>query len=147
MNPEKNLYYICTPTGEQPVHLPVQVVPVQEFLGDEPACTMLWTLVSDHFRTRGKFLAVWPNVRYVAIYRNPEGQVMGLLLISALVNWQIDYVVVHPAGRGSGAATAMIKAALNAAYRLGVPYVMLTSKESLRPLYEACGFRSANITE
>ncbi len=146
MNPEKNLYYICTPTVEQLIHLPVQVLSVQEFLADEPACTALWTMVSDHFRTRSKFLAIWPNVRYVAMYRNPEGQVLGLLLISALVNWQIDYVVVHPAAQGSGAATALIKAALNAAYRLNVPYVMLTSKESLRPLYESCGFRPANPT-
>jgi predicted GNAT family N-acyltransferase len=40
--------------------------------------------------------------------------------------------------------TTLVKAALSQAYLHRAPYVMLTSKESLRPLYEGCGFRVVN---
>jgi GNAT superfamily N-acetyltransferase len=83
-------------------------------------------------------------VRFVCVHRNPDGDVDGLLLVSAPINWQIDYVVVDPSARGQGVATALVKAALNHACSLKVPYVMLTSKESLRPLYESCGFTVVN---
>jgi GNAT superfamily N-acetyltransferase len=147
MNSEPNLYYFCTPRTEQTVDLPVEFVSVQEFVDDETACRTLWDLVSANFRTRGKFLNIWPNVRYVAIVRNEDGQVDGLLLVSAPINWQIDYVVTRPEARGRGVATVLVKTALNYAARLNVPYVMLTSKESLRPLYESCGFAVVNGVE
>ncbi|HMO34587.1 MAG TPA: GNAT family N-acetyltransferase, partial [Gemmatales bacterium] len=67
--------------------------------------------------------------------------IKGMLLVSAPVNWQIDYVVVHPEARRQGIAASLVKRTLNEAYRRGVPYVMLTSRESLRSLYEGeCGF-------
>ena len=140
MPTEPELYYFCQPnTGVAP-GLPVAFVPVQEFLADEPACKMLWELVDTQFRTRGKFLAVWRTAGYVAVHRDADGAVDGFLLVSALVNWQVDYVVVRPDARGQGVAAALVKTTVREALRRGVPYVMLTSKASLRPLYEACGF-------
>lgn len=140
MPAEPQVHYYCRPARELPIGTPVAVVPVQEFLADEPACKMLWDLVASQFNTRSKFLTVWQGVRYVAIHRDAAGAVDGLLLLTTPVNWQIDYVVVAPSARGQGVGRALVVAALNAAYRHRVPYVMLTSKESLRPLYEACGF-------
>ena len=140
MAPEPELYYFCKPVEVRPVALPVEFVGVQEFLADEPACRALWEFASTQFRTRGKFLTVWQTVRHVVLHRNTDGQVDGLLLVTAPVNWQIDYVVVRPEARGQGIAAALIQTALNHACRQGVPYVMLTSKESLRSLYESCGF-------
>ena len=77
-------------------------------------------------------------IRRAAAFQTVEEQ--NALLVTAPVNWQIDYVVVRPDVRGSGVAGALVKAALNEAFRTNVPYVMLTSRESLRPLYEGCGF-------
>lgn len=138
---EADCHYICKPTVIRPVAVPVEFLSVQDFLADEPACKVLWELVATQFRTRGKFLAVWSCVRFVALHRNATGIVDALLLVSAPVNWQIDYVVVSPESRGQGLATALVTATANEAMRRGVPYVMLTSRESLKPLYEPCGFR------
>src|SRR5262249_9178894 len=103
-------------------------------------CRTLWDLLESQFRTRSKFLAVWPSVNYIALYRTGES-VDGLLLISAFTNWQIDYVVVRPEARRRGIAAAVVNAGLNYAFARGVPYVMLTSRAALRPLYEGeCGF-------
>jgi ribosomal protein S18 acetylase RimI-like enzyme len=147
MSPESDLYYFCMPRSEQTVDLPVEFLSTQEFLTDEPACKALWDLIGSQFRTRGKFLTIWPSVRYVALCRESDGAVAGFLLISAPVNWQIDYVVVRPECRGRGIATALVKAALNEALVRRVPYVMLTSRESLRPLYESCGFQVVGAPE
>jgi GNAT superfamily N-acetyltransferase len=140
MSAEPDLYYFCRPTGPRAAALPVEFLSVQEFLRDEPACKQLWELVSTQFRTRGKFLAIWSGVRFVAVHRDAAGAADGFLLVNALINWQIDYVVVRPDARGQGIAAALVTEAVNQAHRLGVPYVMLTSKPSLRPLYEECGF-------
>jgi ribosomal protein S18 acetylase RimI-like enzyme len=141
MPAEEELYYIQLPHERRPVSPHVQIVPVQEFLQDEPACRTLWEQIDSQFRTRSKFLAIWPSVHYVALYRTGE-TVDGLLVISAFTNWQIDYVVVRPEARRRGIAAALVNAALNRAFELGVPYVMLTSRAALRPLYEGeCGFR------
>lgn len=142
MASEPELHYICKPSGVRPSRVPVDFLPVQEFLADEPSCRVVWDMVTNQFRTRSKFLAIWPCVRYVAIHRNPDGVVDGFLLVTAPVNWQIDYVVVSPEARGQGIASSLVVAALNHAYLHKAPYVMLTSKESLRPLYEACGFEA-----
>ena len=141
---EPELHYYCAPEGDLPVDLPVRFLGVQEFLADEPACEALWDLVGANFRTRGKFLTVWPGVRYVAVHRPPGGAVGGLLLVTAPINWQIDYVVVHPDARGRGVAANLVRATLNEAFARKVPYVMLTSREGLRPLYEGCGFTVVN---
>ena len=101
----------------------------------------MWELVSTQFRTRSKFLAVWSGVRFVAVHRDAQGEADGFLLVNAPVNWQIDYVVVRPDARGRGIAAALVAEALNQAHRRGVPYVTLTSKPALRPLYESCGFQ------
>ena len=142
---EPELHYYWAPEGDLPVDLPVRFLPVQDFLADEPACKALWDLVGTNFRTRGKFLTVWPGVRYVAVYRLPGGAVGGLLLVTAPINWQIDYVVVHPDARGRGVAANLVRATLNEAFTRNVPYVMLTSREELRPLYEgSCRFTVVN---
>jgi GNAT superfamily N-acetyltransferase len=138
--PEPELYYFCKPTALHPVARPVEFLTVQEFIADEPACKRLWDLVSTQFRTRGKFLAVWSGVRFVALHRAADGTADGFLLVNAPINWQIDYVVVGAESRGQGIASALVTETANQAFLRGVPYVMLTSKESLRPLYEACGF-------
>ena len=72
------------------------------------------------------------------VYRQGD-TVGGLLLVSAPVNWQIDYVVVCKEMRGRGIATSLVNETLNQALARKVPYVMLTSKASLRPLYEGQG--------
>ena len=141
---EPELHYYCAPAGELPNDLPVRFLTVQEFLADEPACKTLWDLIGTQFRTRSKFLTVWPSVRFVAVHRGPGGAVLGFLLVSAPINWQIDYVVVHPDARGRGVAAGLVRATLNEAFRRNVPYVMLSSRESLRPLYEGCGFTVVN---
>jgi GNAT superfamily N-acetyltransferase len=137
---EPELHYYCAPSGDQPNDLPVRFLTVQDFLADESACKALWDLIAGQFRTRSKFLMIWPNVRFVAVHRGPGGVPYSFLLVSAPINWQIDYVVVHPDARGRGVAAGLVRAALNEAFRRNVPYVMLTSRESLRPLYEGCGF-------
>jgi GNAT superfamily N-acetyltransferase len=145
--PEPELHYFCKPAALRPVALPIEFLTAQEFVADEPACRRLWDLVSTQFRTRGKFLAVWPGVRFVALHRTRDGRPDGFLLVNAPVNWQIDYVVVCPESRGHGIASALVTETANQAFLRGVPYVMLTSKESLRPLYEACGFVPVNATQ
>jgi ribosomal protein S18 acetylase RimI-like enzyme len=120
--------------------VPVEFVSVTEFLADEPACRTLWELVATQFRTRSKFLTVWSGVRFVALHRDDDGAADGFLLVNAPINWQIDYVVVRPESRGRGIAAALVTETVNQAFLRGVPYVMLTSKASLRPLYEGCGF-------
>jgi GNAT superfamily N-acetyltransferase len=140
MAAEAELYYQCRPDRPRPAGRPVEFLSAAEFLADEPACRALWELVSTQFRTRSKFLAVWAGVRFVAVSRDGDGAADGFLLVNAPVNWQLDYVVVRPDRRGLGVAAALVTEALNQAFRQGVPYVMLTSRESLRPLYEGCGF-------
>jgi ribosomal protein S18 acetylase RimI-like enzyme len=140
MTAESELYYFHAPAGRRPVALPVEFVSVQDFLTDEPACRAFWDLLVSQFRTRSKFLAVWQGVRFVAVHRNDSGVADGFLLVTAPVNWQIDYVVVHPDSRGKGIAQALVVETLNQAHDRKVPYVMLTSRAALRPMYEACGF-------
>jgi len=117
-------------------------VPVQDILDDEPVCRSIWNLVTGQFRTRGKFLAIWPGVRHVVLHRDPAGAIDGFLLVTEMVNWQLDYVVVRDDARGKGIASALVRGALNEACHRRVPYVMLTCADELAPLYEACGFRS-----
>lgn len=138
--PEPELHYYCAPEGDLPVEMPVDFMCVQEFLDDEPACKALWDLIAANFRIRSKFLTVWPGVRFVAVHRGPGGSVDGFLLVTAPINWQIDYVVVRPEARGRGIAGDLVRATLNEAHARKVPYVMLTSRDGLRPLYERCGF-------
>jgi ribosomal protein S18 acetylase RimI-like enzyme len=137
---EAELYYIAKPTEPLTGMQLCEFLPTQEFLADQPACKELWKLIDEQFRTRSKFLAIWPSVRYVAVHRDAESNLDGFLLVTAPVNWQIDYVVVKPESRGQGIAGKLVKTAVHHAYLHKAPYVMLTSKESLRPLYESCGF-------
>jgi ribosomal protein S18 acetylase RimI-like enzyme len=141
MSHELEFVYVCYPTEPRPAALAVEFLPVSEFLADEPACRLLWDLVSTQFRTRSKFLAVWSGVRFVAVHRDDAGEVDGFLLVNAPVNWQIDYVVVRPDARGRGIAGALVSETVDQACRRGVPLVTLTSRPSLRPLYESCGFQ------
>lgn len=137
---ESELHYFCKPSSLRPVAHAIEFLTAQEFIADEPACNRLWDMVSTQFRTRGKFLAVWAGVRFVAVHRNRDGVADGFLLVNAPINWQIDYVAVCPESRGQGIASALVTEAANQAFLRGAPYVMLTSKESLRTLYESCGF-------
>jgi GNAT superfamily N-acetyltransferase len=138
--PPEELHYLCVPDRTHVVARPVEFRPIDQVLGDESLCTAIWDLVTEHFHTRSKFLAIWPSVRFVAICRNGR-EIGGFLLVSTPLNWQIDYVVVRENMRHQGVAAALVQETLNQAYVRRVPYVMLTSKESLRPLYEGqCGF-------
>ena len=140
MAAEPELHYLHKPTEARPLPPGVEFLTVQEFLADEPACKLFWELIDTQFRTRSKFLAVWSAVRFVCVHRDVDGTLDGALLVTAPVNWQIDYVVVRPDCRGQGIASKLVTATLGQAYLHRAPYVMLTSKESLRPLYEGCGF-------
>jgi GNAT superfamily N-acetyltransferase len=131
----------CEPRSLLPIAIGVEFVTVQDLLDDEPACRALWDLIGSQFRTRSKFLAIWPGVRHVALCRDPDRSVVGFLLVSAAVNWQFDYVVVRDDARGRGLASALVRTALNEACRRNVPTVMLSCDEALRPLYEGCGFQ------
>jgi GNAT superfamily N-acetyltransferase len=142
---EPELHYFCKPSVLRSTTHSIEFLTAQEFVADEPACKRLWELVSTQFRTRGKFLAVWAGVRFVAVHRGADGCADGFLLVNAPINWQIDYVVVGPEARGQGIASALVTETANQALLRGVPYVMLTSKESLRPLYEACGFVPVDV--
>ena len=124
---ESELHYFCKPTAVRPVSHAIEFLTAQEFLADEPACKRLWELVSTQFRTRGKFLAVWPGVRFVAVHRDSTGRADGFLLVNAPINWQIDYVVVCAESRGQGIASALVTETANQAFLRGAPYVMLTS--------------------
>jgi GNAT superfamily N-acetyltransferase len=137
---EPDLHYICKPTALRPIARVVDFVTTQEFLADEPACKRLWDLVTSCFRNRGKFLAVWAGVRFVAVHRDVDGTADGFLLVNTPINWQIDYVVVSPEAHGRGIASALVTETANQAYLRKAPYVMLTSGERLRPVYEGCGF-------
>ena len=137
---EAELTYIHRPTEARPLPPGIEFVTLPEFLADEPACKTFWELISNQFRTRSKFLAIWPCVRFVCLHRDDAGTADGFLLVSAPVSWQIDYVVVKPESRGRGIASKLVTATLTQAYLHQAPYVMLTSKESLRPLYESSGF-------
>jgi len=139
-SPDADLHFIYKPTGSGTASPGVDFVSITDFLADEPACKILWQLIDTQFRTRSKFLAIWPAVKFVAIHRDAAGAANGFLLVSAPVNWQIDYVVVRPDSRGQGIASKLVRTALAHADKLQPPYVMLTSKESLRTLYEGCGF-------
>ena len=141
MAAEAVLYYFCRPVRPVTQTHAVEFVSVQEFLADEPACQILWDLLTTQFHTRSKFLAIWPCVRYVAVHRAPDGSADGFLLVSTPVNWQIDYVVVRPDRRGCGIATALVAETVNQAVRRAVPYLMLTSRAGLRDFYESCGFQ------
>jgi ribosomal protein S18 acetylase RimI-like enzyme len=143
MPSEPEYHYYCRPAATGPVtpDPAVQFLTANDFLADEPACTRLWDLLVSQFNTRSKFLAIWRCVSFVAVYRNAAGVADGFLLVTAPVNWQIDYVVVHPDARGKGVASKLIKRTIAEASARGTPYVMLTSKASLRGMYEGCGFR------
>jgi ribosomal protein S18 acetylase RimI-like enzyme len=140
MPTEPDLFYLYRPKEPRTATLPVTFLSITEFLRDEPACKLIWELISTQFRTRSKFLAIWPGVRFVALHRDGEDSVDGFLLVSSPVNWQIDYVVVRPDARGQGIAAALVVETLNQAFLHYVPHVMLMSKPSLRTLYESCGF-------
>jgi ribosomal protein S18 acetylase RimI-like enzyme len=135
------MHLLCEPRSLLPVSLGVEFVTVQELLADEAACRAVWDLVGSQFRTRSKFLAIWPGVRHVALCRDTDGSVAGFVLVTEPVNWQLDYVVVRDDARGRGVASALVRTALNEACRRHVPYVMLSCDDALRPLYEGCGFR------
>jgi ribosomal protein S18 acetylase RimI-like enzyme len=137
---EGELYYLHVPANPRPVAHAVEFHTTAELLEDESSCRVIWEMLTSHFKTRSKFLAIWPSVRYVAVHYR-HGELAGFLLVSAPVNWQIDYVVVRSEYRGEGIAVSLVNATVNQALTRNVPYVMLTSREGLRPLYEtACGF-------
>ena len=97
---DQDVPFFFRPTEAGPAPDDVEFVSIAEFLADEPACKMLWELIDTQFRTRSKFLAIWRCVSYLCVHRDLDGVLDGFLLISAPVNWQIDYVVVRPDSRG-----------------------------------------------
>jgi hypothetical protein len=134
------LYYLHAPTRFRPVQHKIEFLPVTRLLEDEATCHEIWELLSCQFKTRSKFLAIWPSVRHVALHGR-GADLAGFLFVSEPLNWQIDYVVVRQTRRHEGIAAALVNETLNQALTRNVPYVMLTSREALRPLYEgSCGF-------
>lgn len=73
MTAEPQLHYLQKPTAARPLPAGVEFVTVQEFLADEPACTLFWELIDTQFRTRSKFLAVWNAVRFICMHRDADG--------------------------------------------------------------------------
>src|SRR5438128_1814341 len=108
---EGELYYLHVPAGPRPVKHAVEFLTVAELLEDEESCRAIWEMLTTHFKTRSKFLAIWPSVRYVALHYH-EGELAGFLLVSAPVNWQVDYVVVRPEYRGHGIAESLVNASV-----------------------------------
>lgn len=141
MTSEQDTQLIYRPNEPGRIEPGVEFISATEFLSDEPACKMMWELLDTQFRTRSKFLAVWRCVSHLCVHRDLDGVLDGFLVISAPINWQIDYVVVRPDSRGQGIASALVRTANAHAHRLKVPYVMLTCRPSLHPLYEECGYR------
>lgn len=138
------MHLYCQPNAIVGVDVAIEFVPTQDFLTDEPACREVWDLVTTQFRSRGKFLAIWPCVRHVALHRDDGGSVDGFLLVSEPVNWQLDYVVVKRESRGRGIASALVRATLDEACRRRVPYVMLSCEDALVPFYTSCGFQAVS---
>src|SRR5580698_1476629 len=143
---ETQLFYLYHPVETGRAEQPISFISLAEFLQDEPACKQLLELVTTQFRTRSKFLAVWAGVRYVAVHRDSAGLANGFLLVNAPVNWQIDYVVVHPDARGQGIAGSLVTETLHQAFLHGVPFVSLASKPGLREFYESFGFKVVSST-
>jgi hypothetical protein len=137
---EGELYYLHVPCKRHPVAHVVEFLAVSQFLEDETACKSLWEMITSGFKTRSKFLTIWPHVRFVALHR-VDGELVGALLVSTPLNWQIDYVIVRSDKRSQGIASSLVNETVNQAAARDVPYVMLTSRKGLRPLYEGtCGF-------
>ena len=136
MSHEPELYYVCRPTEPRVPSSPVEFLSVSEFLADEPACRLLWELISTQFRTRSKFLAVWSGVQFVAVHRDDQGEADGFLLVNAPVNWQIDYVVVRPDARGRGIAGALVA-------ERSIRLIAAACRSSRSPASPRCG-RSTN---
>jgi ribosomal protein S18 acetylase RimI-like enzyme len=137
---ETELYYLHVPARFRPVQHKIDFLPVTQFLEDEESCAALWGMLDGSFKTRSKFLAVWPSVRFVAAHGRGT-DLAGFLLVSTPINWQIDYVVVRPQRRHEGIAASLVNETVNQALARKVPYLMLTSREGLRELYEGtCGF-------
>ena len=107
MSHEPEFVYICYPTEPRPAALAIEFLPVGEFVADEPACRLLWELISSQFRTRGKFLAVWSGVRYVAVHRDDAGDVDGFLL-----------VILPSTGRSTTSSSGRTRAAAGSPARL-----------------------------
>jgi len=144
---EAELYYLHTPSRFRQVSHSVDFLTVTELLEDEESCRAIWELLSSQFKTRSKFLAIWQTVRFAAV-QGRGADLAGFLFVSGPLNWQIDYVVVRPTRRHEGIAAALVNESLNQALARHVPYVMLTSREGLRPLYEeACGFSVVGSTD
>ncbi len=136
---EAELYYIHRPARFRDVRHKIEFLPVMQLLEDDGTCQAMWDMLAAQFKTRNKFLAIWPSVRYVAVHGRGR-DLAGFVLVSTPLNWQIDYVAVHPTRRHQGIAAALVSETVNQALVRKVPYIMLTSREGLRPLYEACGF-------
>ena len=136
MTREPELHYFHKPHEPQSGLKLAEFLPVQDFLADEPACKELWDVAVQPCSTRAA--SSWPSGRACGTSRSIATRTAtptGSCSSPSPVNWQIDYVVVKPDSRGQGIATQLVRTALHHAYLHRTPYVMLTSKESLRPLY------------
>ena len=138
---EPELNYLCRPTEPRNAPLPIDFLSVAEFLARRAGVQDAVGTRLDRSSAPGR--SSWPSgpgCGSSPSTATDDGAADGFLLVNAPVNWQIDYVVVRPEARGQGIAAALVTETLNQAFLRGVPYVMLTSKASLRPLYEGCGF-------
>src|SRR5579864_223473 len=97
-NKPAEIHYLNTPTRFRQVRHKIEFLQVSQFLEDEATCREIWELLSCQFKTRGKFMAIWPSVRFVALHGRGSG-LSGFLFVSTPLNWQIDYVTVRPTRR------------------------------------------------
>jgi GNAT superfamily N-acetyltransferase len=138
------LYYMLVPKEPQLVSHVVDFLDITEVLRNESLCDQIWTMIHREYVTRSKFLSIWQSVKFVATYCN-LATLDGFLLVSAPVNWQIDYVTVWPSRRGEGIARSLLAETINQAIERNVPYICLTSKIELRKLYEGVGFKPVGM--
>lgn len=131
-------FYIHVPKDELLVDRQVIFMTVTDLVSDSEdnvrRCQQIFDLVVQNFKTRRKFLELWPHVRYVAFVEE-DGQIISCAFASTPMNWQIDYVVTRPDKRGMNLARAVTNTITNEARKRKVPYVMLTSRPELVHLY------------
>ncbi len=136
------IHYIYKPNRYKTTSRHVKAYSIYELLDNESYCRDVLKLINENYRHLHKFLTVLRHATYIYMMKEEETErVLAFLLVTENLNWQIDYVTVCQERRKKGVAQAMLNTCLNQAYINNIPYVMLSSKEELIPLYESVGFK------
>lgn len=130
-------YYIKIPE-KMPVYHRVKFMPIEDLVSDSAKnnrrCQEIFDMLTDCFKTRRKFLELWPHVRYVALIEEKDS-VVSFAFASTPLNWQVDYVTTRVDKRGQNMAASVVNEITNQALKRKVPYLMLTSIPELKALY------------